>query len=110
MFLKKDNQIFYKIGRTFGMPKKRCGKHLVKVIKTWQSSHYRIVELERQVLITFQDQYGLIAPQSVSGRTECFQPNLPLDEVLQFIDMAISSQAKGIPLEGSETTGEVESS
>ena len=27
-----------------------------------------------------------------------------------FIDMAISSQAKGIPLEGSETTGEVESS
>ena len=109
-YLEKDNLFFYKIGRTFGTPRERCGKHLAKVIKTWQSSHYRIVEIERQVLVTFQDQYGLIAPQGVSGRTECFQSNLPLDEVLQFIDMAISSQAKGTPLEGSETTGEVKSS
>ena len=109
-YLQENNHFFYKIGRTFGTPKERCGKHLVKVIKTWQSSHQHIVEIERKVLLTFQDQYGFIAPKSVSGRTECFISNLPLNEVLLFIDMAISSQAKDTSLEGSETTGEVESS
>lgn len=109
-YLQENNQFFYKIGRTFGTPKERCGKHLVQVIKTWQSSHQHIVEIETKVLLTFQDQYGFIAPKGVSGRTECFLSNLPLNEVLLFIDMAISSQAKDASLEGSETTGEVESS
>ncbi len=109
-YLQVDNLFFYKIGRTFGTPRQRCGKHLVRIIQIWQSLHHSVVEIEAKVLLTFQDQYGLIAPQGVSGRTECFLSNLPLDEVLQFIDMAISSQAKDTSLEGSETTGEVKSS
>lgn len=108
--LKSNDLIFYKIGRTFGEPKQRCGKYFDCIIQTWQNIHKEIVDIERQVLIIYQDRYGLIAQQGVSGRTECFTIDLPINEVCQFIDMAISSQAKGIPLEGSETTGEVESS
>jgi hypothetical protein len=108
--LKSDDLLFYKIGRTFGEPKRRCGKHLDATIQIWQSSHKEIVDIERQVFLTYQDQYGWIAPNYVSGRTECFTIDLPIDQVCQFIDMAISSQAKGTPLEGSETTGEVKSS
>ena len=51
--------------------------------------------------------YGWIAPPYISGHTECFTIDLPVDQVCEFIDMAISSQAKGTPLDGSETTGEV---
>ena len=108
--LKSDDLLFYKIGRTFGEPKRRCGKQFDAIIQIWQSSHKKIVDIEGQVLLTYQDKYGWIAPNDISGRTECFTTDLPIDQVCQFIDMAISSQAKATALEGSETTGEVKSS
>lgn len=108
--LKYDDQYFYKIGRTFSTPKSRCGPYLIQVIGMWQASHSQIVSLEKRVLLGYQDKYGFIAPKTISGRTECFTYHLPWYELCAFIDMAISSLAKDTSLEGSETTGEVESS
>ena len=65
------------------------------------------VDIERQVLLEYQETYGWIAPKEISGRTECFRVSLPIKTVCSFIDKAISSQAKSTLLEGSETTGEI---
>lgn len=105
--LKYDDQYFYKIGRTFFNPKSRCGSYLIQVVGIWQNTHSQITSLEQQVLLKYQENYGFIAPKSISGRTECFTYHLPWYELCIFIDMAISSQAKDTSLEGSETTGEV---
>ena len=97
------------IGRTFYHVQSRCGKSLVQIIGIWGMTHQSVVHVEKLVLQKFQ-QYEYIAPKEISGRTECFLSILPWMEVLFFIDMAISSLAKDTSLEGSETTGEVESS
>lgn len=108
--LQYDDQYFYKIGRTFSTPKSRCGRYLIQVIGIWQANHTQIVQLEKKVLLRYQDEYGFLAPKRISGRTECFTRHLPWYKLCAFIDMAISSQAKDTSLEGSETTGEVKSS
>jgi hypothetical protein len=107
--LKHENQYFFKIGRTFYDVQSRCGKYLVQIIGIWKITYQSVVHVEKQVLQKFQ-QYEYIAPKEISGRTECFLDSLPWMEVLFFIDMAISSLAKDTSLEGSETTGEVQSS
>lgn len=106
--LKTDDQFCYKIGRTFYTTKSRTGKNLVQIIGVWSAKHSSIVSIEREILITFKNfEYF---PVNVSGRTECFNSTLPWLQVLNFIDMAISSLAEDTFSEGSETTGEVKPS
>lgn len=109
-----ENQKFIKIGRTFHSVKKRFPLASTEIIKLWQAKHAVIFELEQLFLITFK-KYQLFAPEGFLGRTECFTPNSPMEEMIKwvdsyFIDMTISSQVIDTSMEGSETTGEVESS
>jgi hypothetical protein len=94
-----------KIGRTFRTVKERHGSALVTIHKIWKATHKIIVGIEYQVLTEFKE-YSSVA-KSVSGKTECFSLDLPINQIISFIDMAISSQAEGTPSEGSETTGEI---
>lgn len=95
----------FKIGRTFQSAKKRHGSSLVTVHQLWKAPHKIIVGVEYQVLVEFE-KYSSVA-KFISGRTECFSLDLPIDRVIDFIDMAISSQAESTLSEGSETTGEI---
>lgn len=54
--------------------------------------------------------YLLSSSYFFSGSSECFYLNLPSEKVINFIDKEISSQASHKWVEGSETTGELESS
>lgn len=103
-----------KVGRSFFSLKKRYPKSNYEVIKLWSGPHEQIYKLEQNFLITFQN-YMCFGPTNFAGRTECFQVNSPIKKFIAFIDdvflhMAISSQAESTLSEGSETTGEVESS
>lgn len=95
----------YKIGRTFSTPYKRFGSKLIKIHKIATAKHKIIVKIEELVIEQFSP-YSCVAT-NITGRTECFSKNLPLDLVISFIDTAISSLADSTESEGSETTGEV---
>jgi hypothetical protein len=103
--LKDKKGLLYKIGRTFETVERRHGSNLITIHKTWKTFHEIVAKIELEVLKKFKT-YSSIG-ESVSGRTECFSTDLPINEVINFIDMAISSQAEGTPSEGSETTGEL---
>jgi hypothetical protein len=106
--IKDKSGELYKIGRTFYTPAHRFGSNLIKIHKIVTAKHYQIVAIEAAVLANFS-KYSCVGI-TISGKTECFSKELPLDLVSDFIDKAISSQANSTGLEGSETTGEVESS
>ena len=95
----------YKVGRTFHTPAYRFGSNLITIHKIVTARHEQIVAIETDVLLHFS-KYSCVGT-TISGKTECFSKELPLDLVLDFIDKAISSQANPTGLEGSETTGEV---
>jgi len=109
----RDQKII-KIGRSFFSLKKRYVQYDYRVLKIWSSSHKNIYELEQKCLVAFQN-YIKFGPTYFLGRTECFDENSPIETFIDFIDteflnMTISSQACSTELEGSETTGEVQSS
>jgi hypothetical protein len=100
----RDREL-YKIGRTFETPSRRFGSKCIKIHKILTANHKIIFKVEKLVLKEFRA-YSCVAT-NVSGKTECFSKNLPLDLVISFIDMAISSLADSTGSEGPETTGEV---
>ena len=116
VYLTVNHQKLLKIGRTFYSLNRRFpSPYLIKPIKIWYAKHKVVYSLEQLFLKQF-DEYQTFGPTTLLGRTECFAYNSPIDEMIEFIDlyislidMTISSQAKGTLLEGSETTGGVES-
>lgn len=110
-----QNKKFIKIGRTFNSFKKRFSVSAsIETIQLWKAKHVVIFEIEQMFIITFQE-YQLFAPEGFYGRTECFTSRSPIKKMIEWVDnylmdMTISSQAIDTFMEGSETTGEVESS
>lgn len=117
VYLTVNDQKLIKIGRTFyDLSQRFPSSYLIKLIKIWYAKHNVVYSLEQLFLKKF-DVYQTFGPKDFLGRTECFDRNSPVDEMIEFIDlnislidMTISSQAWSTLQEGSETTGEVESS
>ena len=132
--LEFKGNLYLKIGRTFKSIEDRYRVQsevspTLKVIhKKWHALHQEVVQLEYLVLQKFSDYSLNLKHTFFKGHSECFTSNLPFFTVIDFVDgleincfncstkseklfdMVISSQAEGTPLEGSETTGELECS
>ena len=81
----KSQKIFFKVGRTFFSLKKRYGNLNYDVIKIWTGSHKKGYAIETIVLNKFS-KYQEFGPKNFLGRTECFSSDIPLTEILLFID------------------------
>ena len=89
--------LFPKIGRSFRGPYKRLQRSLVTTIATWEAPHWWVWWAEHSILHTFEEWRSRPVPSlECTGGTECFRPELPLNEVVRLVNslhMAISSQA-----------------
>lgn len=83
----QEPQIQYKVGRTFNTIERRYSWNLKdkEVIKLWSSNHRFIFDLENIVLNTFKNYYQR-GPIDFAGSTEFFSDELPLNELILFVD------------------------
>jgi len=85
----------YKIGRTFNSIKRRYSWNLEdkEIIKLWFSSHSINFQLEHEILNAFKN-YHERGPIDFPGSTEFFSDELPLVELISFVDHKLEELVK----------------
>lgn len=86
----KGDPYGYKIGRTFLPIEKRYRWKMgfIQVIHTWQASHLVVFILEHLVLKMFSHFYKR-GPENIEGRTECFSLDLPIEQLIDYVDESL---------------------
>jgi len=97
VIMEKNNKKtqYYKIGRTFNSLSRRYSWNFgpEDVIKLWYSNHTVIFALEEDVLNQFQ-QYYQRGPESFTGKTEFFSQELPVNDLIDYIDQRLTEKVQ----------------